>query len=497
MAQQVCVVLNAAEREQLAAIAAHRNRPRKHIERAHIVLASADRHSAQRVAQSIGVSRPTVWRWQQRFAETGVEGLLRDKTRKPGKAPIAADKAAQLVALTCTQPPHQATHWTGRAMAKAIGLSLGSVQRIWRAHKLQPHRLRTFKRSRDPGFAASLALQPEKSRVLPNKGRAPDARLPYYGEGNQEQRLYRFSRRDDIPETSGRGHGAVQSNARHAGRRWVREVVGQVVKTKDATGVQRGDVLVFIHGYNNSMAEVLTRHRILKRDLPTHGFAGTVISFDWPCYATALAYVADREEAKLTAFGLVRDCIWRVARMQSQLDCDINVHLLAHSTGAYVVQEAFDDADDRRAINSINWTVSQIALISGDISSASMTAGDADTESIYAHCVRLTNYSNGNDEVLQISNIKRVGIEPRVGRVGLPPLAPSIAVNVGCSGYYQAAIGPNAQGPAGITASHSWQFGDSVFTEDLAQTLNGNLDRTVITTREAVAVNRFALSVRR
>ena len=64
MAQQVCVVLNAAEREQLAAIAADRNRPRKHIERARIVLASADRHSAQRVAQSIGVSRPTVWRWR-------------------------------------------------------------------------------------------------------------------------------------------------------------------------------------------------------------------------------------------------------------------------------------------------------------------------------------------------------------------------------------------------------------------------------------------------
>jgi hypothetical protein len=60
------------------------------------------------------------------------------------------------VALTCTEPPHQATHWTGRAMAKAMGMSVGSVQRIWRAHKLQPHRLRTFKRSRDPGFAAKL-----------------------------------------------------------------------------------------------------------------------------------------------------------------------------------------------------------------------------------------------------------------------------------------------------------------------------------------------------
>ena len=98
-----------------------------------------------------------MWRWQQRFAEDGVEGLLRDRTRKPGKAPIAGETAARLVALTCTEPPHQATHWTGRAMAKTMGISLRSVQRIWQAHDLQPHRIRTFKRSRDPGFAAKLA----------------------------------------------------------------------------------------------------------------------------------------------------------------------------------------------------------------------------------------------------------------------------------------------------------------------------------------------------
>src|SRR5262249_17860407 len=120
MAQQVCAVLSAADREQLAVIAA--NRLRKHVERARIMLASADRQSAQRVAQTIGVSRPTVWRWQQRFAESGVEGLLHDKTRKPGKTPIAAEVMARVVALTCTEPPHQATHWTGRAMAKATGI---------------------------------------------------------------------------------------------------------------------------------------------------------------------------------------------------------------------------------------------------------------------------------------------------------------------------------------------------------------------------------------
>src|SRR5713101_6645950 len=141
MAQTVCVIVSAVDRERLEAIVADRNQRQKYVERARIVLASADRGSTQRVAQSIGVSRPTVWRWQQRFAEAGVEGLLRDKTRKPGKAPIAAQTTARVVALTCTEPPHQATHWTGRAMAKAIGISLRPVQRIWQAHQLAaaPH----------------------------------------------------------------------------------------------------------------------------------------------------------------------------------------------------------------------------------------------------------------------------------------------------------------------------------------------------------------------
>jgi Homeodomain-like domain len=93
-----------------------------------------------------------VWRWQRRYAEAGVEGLLRDKTRRPGKAPLPQTTVAQILALTCTEPPGTATQWTGRAIAKAVGVSLRSVQPIWEAHRLQPHRLRTFKRSTDPAF---------------------------------------------------------------------------------------------------------------------------------------------------------------------------------------------------------------------------------------------------------------------------------------------------------------------------------------------------------
>lgn len=156
MAQTVCVIVSASDKERLEAIVADRNRPQKHVARARAVLASADGDPVQRAAALLGVSRPMFWRWQQRFAEEGTDGLLRDKTRKPGKPPISAETMARVVALTCADPPHEATHWTGRAMAKAAGISLRSVQRIWEAHKLQPHRVRTFKRSHDPEFVAKM-----------------------------------------------------------------------------------------------------------------------------------------------------------------------------------------------------------------------------------------------------------------------------------------------------------------------------------------------------
>jgi transposase len=156
MAQTICVIVSASDKERLEAIVADRNRPQKHVERARVVLASAGGGPVQRVAALLGVSRPMVWRWQQRFAEEGTDGLLRDKTRKPGKPPISAETVARVVALSCADPPHEATHWTGRAMAKAAAISLRSVQRIWEAHKLQPHRVRTFKRSRDPEFVAKM-----------------------------------------------------------------------------------------------------------------------------------------------------------------------------------------------------------------------------------------------------------------------------------------------------------------------------------------------------
>src|SRR5688572_17242527 len=156
MAQTLCPLVSAEDRLRLAAIVGDRNRPQKHVARARIVLLSADRLDVAAIARRAGISRPAVWRWQRRYAEAGVDGLLRDRTRKPGKVPLGDELVRRVVALTCAEPPGEATHWTGRMMAKAAGISLRSVQRIWVAHKLQPHRLRTFKRSRDPDFVAKL-----------------------------------------------------------------------------------------------------------------------------------------------------------------------------------------------------------------------------------------------------------------------------------------------------------------------------------------------------
>ena len=84
------------------------------------------------------------------------DGLLRDKTRPPGVPPVPQAKVHAVVERTLRAPPGAITHWTGRAMAKAMGLSLRTIQRIWLAHGLQPHRIRTFRRSTDPDFAAKL-----------------------------------------------------------------------------------------------------------------------------------------------------------------------------------------------------------------------------------------------------------------------------------------------------------------------------------------------------
>jgi transposase len=119
-------------------------------------LLSADGVGTSEIIRQTNTSKPCVWRWQERFASEGFEGLVRDKTRPPRVKPLADDVVARVVALTLEAPPGETTHWTGALMAKASGVSVSSVQRIWRKHGLQPHRMRQFKLSNDPKFIEKL-----------------------------------------------------------------------------------------------------------------------------------------------------------------------------------------------------------------------------------------------------------------------------------------------------------------------------------------------------
>ena len=149
--------VSAAGIRRLKALVQDRNAPQKHVWRAEIVLLTADGVGTNEIMRRTGKSKTCVWRWQERFIEAGFDGLLRDKTvprasnqtagRRGGRARRRAD---------AREPPGETTHWTGALMAKAAGLSVSSVQRIWRAHGLQPHRVRQFKLSNDPRFVDKL-----------------------------------------------------------------------------------------------------------------------------------------------------------------------------------------------------------------------------------------------------------------------------------------------------------------------------------------------------
>ena len=146
----------AADRGRLQALVKDRNTPQKHVWRAEIVLLTADGVGTIEIMRRTGKSKTCVWRWQERFMEEGFDGLLRDKTRPSRIAPLGPQVAERVVALTLADPPGETTHWTAEMMAEATGISVSAVQRIWRAHGLQPHRVRQFKLSNDPHFVDKL-----------------------------------------------------------------------------------------------------------------------------------------------------------------------------------------------------------------------------------------------------------------------------------------------------------------------------------------------------
>ena len=148
--------ISAADRERLERLVRDRNAPQKVVWRARIVLLASDGLTAEGIAAAVDRSLLTVRRWRRRFVAKGIDGLLKDATRPSRVKPLAPEKIKQVVDMTLHAKPPNATQWSLRSMAAAAGLSYSSVQRIWRAHGLKPHLVKTFKVSRDKNFAAKV-----------------------------------------------------------------------------------------------------------------------------------------------------------------------------------------------------------------------------------------------------------------------------------------------------------------------------------------------------
>jgi transposase len=167
------VVLSPQEQVMIDEWARSRTQPLRVIQRAKIIQMAAAGEQSQEIAAALGISRPTVQLWRERFLALRLDGLIKDAPR-PGRIPkISARKVKNIVEATLHTTPPNATHWSTRTMAKAQGVSEATVRRIWKQHNLKPHLIKTFKVSRDKHFVEKLhdvvglyMNPPDKSLVL-------------------------------------------------------------------------------------------------------------------------------------------------------------------------------------------------------------------------------------------------------------------------------------------------------------------------------------------
>lgn len=156
MARDTCIWLSLEDRARLEGWVAGRNTPQKLVWRSRIVLMWAEGAGVTAIVRSTGKTKRTAYRWRERYLERGIAGLERDASRPGRKPPLSAATIERVVHMTLHDKPPAGTHWSVRKLAKAVGLSPSSVQRIWAAHGLKPHLTKTFKLSNDTRFVEKL-----------------------------------------------------------------------------------------------------------------------------------------------------------------------------------------------------------------------------------------------------------------------------------------------------------------------------------------------------
>jgi transposase len=159
------------ERAQLEAWARRPTSAQALALRSRVVLAAAGGLNNTEIARELGIGRPMVTKWRNRFAEHRLDGLT-DEPRPGRPRTITDEQVEEVIIKTLETTPHDATHWSTRSMAKEVGLTQNAVLRIWQAFGLQPHRQQTWKLSKDPQFidkvrdVVGLYLNPPERAVV-------------------------------------------------------------------------------------------------------------------------------------------------------------------------------------------------------------------------------------------------------------------------------------------------------------------------------------------
>lgn len=150
------IQLQAGDQETMMSLVRARTAPQRVVERLRIVLAAASGLAGNEICRQQNVSRPTVSRWLNRYERDGLPGLLADRARSGRPKRISAEQVRDVIRRTLETKPARSTHWSTRLMARETGLHETTISRIWRAHGLKPHRIKTFKLSKDPHFVEKL-----------------------------------------------------------------------------------------------------------------------------------------------------------------------------------------------------------------------------------------------------------------------------------------------------------------------------------------------------
>jgi len=243
-----------------------------------------------------------------------------------------------------------------------------------------------------------------------------------------------------------------------------------------ASGAAHG-VLIYVHGFNTSQADMLRRMDKIEMGLRAEGFQGAVVAFDWPSDGSVLNYDPDKTDAKHVAPFLVHDALVPIMKMSGKPKTSI----LAHSMGAFLTLRALSDVGDSVVSGSGAWKLDQVCFASADADAAWLEKGAWGALILKHRSRRFTNYYNGRDRVLKLSGGLINGGRKRLGRIGMPQLVTAKQFDVYCNEQYLRDVPDNEQT---MLYSHTWWFDNPGFYNDLNRTLRGD-DAETMPTRKA------------